>query len=80
MSVAPEAAISNVTEDVGASTLRVGTPLSDATVFVRCVARADFAVPEECDDDDDDALSADADGAVTMTAAPTPSATASPPT
>jgi hypothetical protein len=45
-SVVADAATNNVTEDAGGSTLRIGTRLTDATVFVRCGALADFAVPE----------------------------------
>jgi hypothetical protein len=75
------AAISNVAEDVGKTTLRVGAGFTEATVLVRCVVLADFAVPAEAPCDDGDDVSADAVGAPTPSAAaPTPSATANPPT
>jgi hypothetical protein len=75
------AAISNVAEDVGEATRRVGAGFAEATVLVRCGALADFAVPAEAPCDDGDDVSADAVGAPTASAAaPTPSATANPPT
>jgi hypothetical protein len=74
------ATISTVAEDVGKMTFRVGPGFTEATVFVRCGALADFAVPAEAVCDDGDAVSADAVGVFNHNAPPTPSATANPPT
>lgn len=80
VSEAAAATISTVAEDVGKMTFRVGPGFTEATVFVRCGALADFAVPAEAVCDDGDAVSADAVGVFNHNAPPTPSATANPPT